>query len=418
VITQRTFANVDQILEKVNIIIDKFSGRSVSVQIDYDVSGEMMVHSQFDNSITTISGTDVIIFSYQTVSPGSYGISVSSDGRTGSRINFLTLLVKSMAPEDVLPITTDCWTNVGARDVVLTGNNPDKLVIFGRAMQGLSPVLAANLTASITSDGQPDSLVSLKDDGVSPDSVRNDGIYSAYFNDFQPNQGESRRSLVCSVEGTDQTRVVSQQIRVKRQTTDSSPSTPVCCGSSGVTEDTPVSPTGTFTRSRSGGVISLGRTGPDTNIFPPGSIRDLRVGDFDEDHFSLSFTSPGSDLNTGNISDFIIFYSKNKNELNSLNISSSVARVTMADLDCTDCTMDPLPPFSKVKLTLNLNSFIPGEQVFFRVLAIDEGKKTSLSNRANIILARPTMDSESIMIHPSKISVIFLLLCVMLSNSF
>ena len=83
VITQRTFADVDQIVEKVPIIIDKFSGRSVSVQIDYDVSGEMTIHCQFDNSITTITGTDVITFSYQTVSPGSYGISVSSDGRTG-----------------------------------------------------------------------------------------------------------------------------------------------------------------------------------------------------------------------------------------------------------------------------------------------------------------------------------------------
>ena len=81
VITQRTFSNVDQMAE--NVTIDNFTGRSVSVQIDYDVSGEMTVHSEFDGSSSTISGTDVIAFSYQTVSPGSYGISVSSEGRTG-----------------------------------------------------------------------------------------------------------------------------------------------------------------------------------------------------------------------------------------------------------------------------------------------------------------------------------------------
>ena len=81
VITQRSFANENQIVE--NITIDQFTGRSVSVQIDYDVTGEMTVYNQFDGSSSTISGTDVITFFYPTASPGEYEISVSADARKG-----------------------------------------------------------------------------------------------------------------------------------------------------------------------------------------------------------------------------------------------------------------------------------------------------------------------------------------------
>ena len=78
VITQRSYANVNQVQESVTI--DQFTGRSVSVQIDYDVTGEMRVYNQFDNSSNTISGTDVITFFYPTASPGKYEISVVSSG--------------------------------------------------------------------------------------------------------------------------------------------------------------------------------------------------------------------------------------------------------------------------------------------------------------------------------------------------
>ena len=115
--------------------------------------------------------------------------------------------MKSKAPENVLPITADCWTNVGPRDVVLTGAKVDKLVLYGQVRQGGNPVIAADLRAFV-SEGEEGSELSLRDDGITPDNVKNDGIYSAYFTQFKPNQGESRHSLVCSVAGTEDTRVV------------------------------------------------------------------------------------------------------------------------------------------------------------------------------------------------------------------
>ena len=115
--------------------------------------------------------------------------------------------MKSKAPENVLPITADCWTNVGPKDVVLTGDNVDRLVLHGQVMQGGNPVIAADLKA-LVSEGEEVTEIRLRDDGITPDNVKNDGIYSAYFTQFKPNQAESRHSLVCSVAGTEATRVV------------------------------------------------------------------------------------------------------------------------------------------------------------------------------------------------------------------
>ena len=305
------------------------------------------------------------------------------------------MLVKSKAPENVLPITTNCWTNVGPADVTLTGDDVDRLVLYGQVMQGVSPVIAADLRARVSSEGSPDTEVILRDDGIAPDNVKSDGIYSAYFTDFKPNQKESRHSLVCSVQGTEETKVVNVTGHSMRAfPSHPSASTPVCCGSEAVKEDTPVSPTGTFTRSRSGGVITFGQTGGDTNLFPPGPVRDLTVGQADGDQFSVSFTSPGADLSSGTIQQYIIFYSTNMTDLDTLDVNSGLTNITAEDLAC-NCTLDPLPPLERVELTINMTSFEMGQQFFFRVLATDEegeNGKSTMSNVANIFFNVPTPD--------------------------
>ena len=79
-----------------------------------------------------------------------------------------------------------------------------------------------------------------------------------------------------------------------------------------------MSETGVFTRSKSGGVITIkGNTG--NNIYPPAPIRDLILKDnINKDNFNLSFTSPGEDLNSGIISEYLIFYSENRTLLEEL----------------------------------------------------------------------------------------------------
>ena len=144
-------------------------------------------------------------------------------------------------------------------------------------------------------------------------------------------------------------------------------------------DDTPLSPTGVFSRSKSGGVITVkGNDGG--NVYPPGPIRDLVILDVVEgESFNLSFTSPGDDLNSGNLNKFIVFYSKNKTELQNLTPSSNVSSITQ-DMLSSNASMESIPPFSNVILNIESNNFDANTEYSFRVLAVDSGLKTSKSN--------------------------------------
>ena len=116
------------------------------------------------------------------------------------------MLAKSKSPEGILPITASCWTNLGQKTLTLSGPDPDKLVLYSQVMEGLSPVLGASTEAVVTSDSTQSVSVVLTDDGVAPDNIKNDGIYSSYYNVTNVN-GESRYSLSCKVGGTNETTV-------------------------------------------------------------------------------------------------------------------------------------------------------------------------------------------------------------------
>ena len=134
-----------------------------------------------------------------------------------------------------------------------------------------------------------------------------------------------------------------------------------------------------------------GNTG--NNIYPPAPIRDLVLTDnIFKDNFNLSFTSPGEDLNSGKISEYIIFYSENRTVLEDLSPSNptNLTTVTEEMLDCNNCTMDPLPALSKVMLKINSTYFEKDVPYNFRVLAVDKGDKTSVSNIVGYV-ANPTL---------------------------
>ena len=97
--------------------------------------------------------------------------------------------------------------------------------------------------------------------------------------------------------------------------------------------------------------------------------------------FSLSFTSPGDDLNTGNLTKFIIFYSINRTELHDLTPDMAVGNITQ-DMLSLNVSMESIPPFTKVNLMIERSFFDRHLKYYFRVLAIDLGGKTSESNFA------------------------------------
>ena len=308
----------------------------------------------------------------------------------GDRIPSLTVLANSKAPEDILPITASCWTNLGQNTLSLSGPEPGKLVLYSQVTEGLSPVLGAETEALVTSDDSQTVKmtvkVTLKDDGVAPDNMKNDGIYSGYFTEFQVNPEESRHQVTCKVRGEDTTRVLNVTAANRAFPSRPSSTTPICCGSSGVPPDTPLSPTGTFTRSKSGGAVKFGPV-DQTVSYPPGPVRDLTVDNISSQNstFSLSFTSPGANLDKGQIKAYTIYYSNNKTMLDQLDTTSNRSLPFITTEDC-DCDLHPQPPTSKVHLTLRMETFSTGEQTFFRVLLLNDADKISLSNTKGIFL--------------------------------
>ena len=118
------------------------------------------------------------------------------------------------------------------------------------------------------------------------------------------------------------------------------------------------------------------------NVYPPGPIRDLVIMDIVEGQsFNLRFTSPGDDLNTGNLTQYIIFYSANRTDLDNLTPSSTVSNIT-TDMLSHNTSMESIPPFTKVNLRVDKEKFVTMKdtEYSFRVLAIDSGDKTSKSN--------------------------------------
>jgi len=377
-IFQKSYINTNSLIIE-SFSIDQYSGTDMKLQVDFDISGTYMLTTSIDNQYWGLKDVDVVELSYPPVETGTYTVTLTPE--SNAKINSATILIKSKSADDIEPLVAKCWSSSGSEDLQLSGENPDKLVLFGQVMQGMNPVIDAGIVAMVTSDENEEESVTLKDDGIAPDLIKNDGIYSAYH--IVPNEdGKHRYSLVCKVAGDDQTLVVDPTVTSKGKSLPSHPSAsaPLCCGSVAVKDDTPLSPTGNFTRSKPGGVITVQGDGKGDNLYPPGPIRDLILTDIPENStFTLSFTFPGEDLNDGKVKEYFIFYSINRTDVQDLNPNSDVDYITEDMLDC-DCTLEPEPAFTNSNLYINGSYFELGMEYNFRVLAVDGGGKTSASN--------------------------------------
>ena len=224
---QKTYSNVDNILE--TIAVDEYCSRDVNVQIDYDLQGTFTVETSLNDSISkTISGIDAMAISLKSVDTGSYTVSITG----GNKINFLTLLVKCKAKDETEPILTTCWTN--AREEGVNVDNSDKLVVYGQAMKGSNPVIGADIKAYLSNDAGNEDELSIKDDGIAPDSIKGDGIYSGYYIPPSATQDGTRYSLICKFEGKNETSVVNTTSPTRSLPSHPGPNTPICCGSEAV----------------------------------------------------------------------------------------------------------------------------------------------------------------------------------------
>ena len=135
IIFQQSYQNIASVSE--TIPIDQYSGKNVRIQIDYKLqafdSCTIKITSSAGTENRTFNGENSLEISFSSIASNSdLRIDIESTSNTAS-IRFLTLLVKSKVQPNIEPITTDCWTNAGQNDVNMDGNDPDKLVIYGKA---------------------------------------------------------------------------------------------------------------------------------------------------------------------------------------------------------------------------------------------------------------------------------------------
>ena len=198
-------------------------------------------------------------------------------GQNNIRAIDFTILSKSRTG-DTLPLHTKCWAKDNKAQIAASDST---LIIYAQVVQGNKPVMFANVFAQLDENGIKSAntkIVHLMDNGNGADNMKNDGIYSRYFNGFEK---AGRYILKCQVNGNNDTNInggfdvalkfasvpatagLSQMTgsgsvilnRFKRAP--ESPRKPRCCGSNTIRDDTIFEPTGEFARLAFGGALNV-----------------------------------------------------------------------------------------------------------------------------------------------------------------
>ena len=387
VLIHKTFSSLNEIIE--TITIDQYMGKDLKLEVDLNSTSDVVIETNLSGdtkSETFSSNIGVLNQSVPLVSPGNYFIKINST----SNIAFSTIKVKSKPPSGVLPLSVDCWSSIGEDDLILTGDSPGKVAIMARVTQGQNPIIGADVRAILDMGQGPIELL-LSDEGNDPDTVSGDGVYARYFTKFLLDSEETRYTLKCEIRGSNTTMLNKGPTRSHRTHLS-------CSGSSLVRSDSVLTPAGVFSRSGSGGMITVGPTTGliPGGVYPPASIRDLTVGGrgLKSDTFTISFTAVGEDLDEGIVATNQLFFSPNKSLLVGDITDMSDVELVSDNYLVGDSSLDPVPAYQVVRLTLNKSMFNMSDHYFFRVKATDQGGMFSFSNIAGLFLTDVATDQQ------------------------
>ncbi|XP_056379191.1 calcium-activated chloride channel regulator 1-like [Hyla sarda] len=220
----------------------------------------------------------------------------------------LGLTVNSRAANpDVPPIIAETYMNAD------TGTFPSPMIIYATVTQGLAPVLGAKVTAFIEPQNGKVVTLPLLDNGAGADIIKNDGIYSRFFTDYN---GNGRYNL---------------KVRVESQEKDSKATLPKSRAlylpgyvENGTLITNPPKPTitvpdlnlGNFSRTASGGAFVVANVpeGPLPDVFKPSKITDLTAV-IESQQVILFWTATGDNGDKGNASSYDLRMSLSSEEL-------------------------------------------------------------------------------------------------------
>ncbi|OCT85207.1 hypothetical protein XELAEV_18023371mg [Xenopus laevis] len=301
------------------------------------------------------------------------------------------IVVTSMAAdENVPPITVNAHMN---RD-----NNrfPEPMVVYASVNQGLLPVVNANVTAIIESVKGKSVTLELWDNGAGADTVRNDGIYSRYFTEFDEN---GRYSLKVRVENSKmKSRLALPRSRalyipgfVENGHVGLNPSRPVI-------NDDELN-LGEFSRTASGGSFVVNNIVPgDRPDYKPDKVTDLDAR-IEGKTIVLTWTATGDDLDQGLVSGYDLRMNTSPSELRNnfdnsttVNTSSLIPQIAGSSESFT---------FVQDEITIE-----NGTIIYFAFIAFDKiAQKSDLSNIAQALLIPPTPAPTTVESSPAPTTV-------------
>nr|XP_006812942.1 PREDICTED: epithelial chloride channel protein-like [Saccoglossus kowalevskii] len=232
--------------------------------------------------------------------PGTWSYNITSN-----QSQTVEVAVQSEARDGVEPI--HIFTKLS--DVVIT-ETPPKAAIYVQVNQGYSPILHANVIATVERPTPHASVqVQLLDNGAGTvlDSTKNDGVYSGLFLEFVTATCPNCR----------------YNVKIKVEARDGLVSIPISTSNNGQAlsirppgpkeESNITVPIDDFDRVDTGGAIQAPVTVSDDDEFPPSRITDLRVTEtsYDDQTVKLEWTAPGNDLDKGAADGYDLRYSRN-----------------------------------------------------------------------------------------------------------
>ncbi|KAE8610706.1 hypothetical protein XENTR_v10012212 [Xenopus tropicalis] len=333
-----------------------------------DPNGKVYTTNNFTADTTSKSSRLEIL---GTAERGAWQYNLCNTHTASQAIGFV--VTSRAADENVPPITVNAHMNQNAN------NYPEPMVVYASVNQGLLPVIGANVTAIIEPVNGNLVTLELWDNGAGADIVKNDGIYSRYYTEFQ---GNGRYGLKVRVEnGNKKSRLALPRGRalyipgyLENEQIIMNPSRPVIND-----EDLNL---GEFSRTTSGGsfVVNNIPAGPQPDLYKPDKVTDLEAK-IKGNTIVLTWTATGDDLDQGVGYDVRM----NMNSSDLRNNFDGSTRVNTSSLTPQIAGSSESFTFVPDKITIE-----NGTILYFALIAFDKvSQKSDLSNIAQAALLIP-----------------------------
>ncbi|XP_042861518.1 calcium-activated chloride channel regulator 1-like [Penaeus japonicus] len=352
-------------------------------------NGTVISSSQFD------SGINMWTIDVPLAEEGQWAWTVTLTGSSDKYIR-VGITAKARDPE-TMPIYTRAW--LSATEDVNTATNP--IIVYAEVKQGNNPVVGAHVRASVT---QPDTTaqaveLDLLDNGQGADTQAGDGVYSRYLTVYSTT---GRYAVKAQVWDDGSAFVNNGFTTSRRRHPRSIPAFPLetptyCCGSVVPMDPELATPTGSFSRSASGGSFRA-TTIPSGDVLPPSRVTDLQ-SEVKSSILTLTWTATGDDFDSGTVSGYEIRLSANRSQL--LDDTFDVADNETLLLSLEESTARPellLEAGQKVEFNVTIEDKMEMDRFYFVALrAVDDGGSASpVSNLATAVASTPPPTSESL----------------------